>query len=179
MILLQKYLISIKKSYPNCLTFIFRIIHRNQSKLSAIVCVFRIPPGALSIDQEATDSTPQAVLTSSPVSDHEPIHSPTDASSLDQTPADKLALVALPPVSIEALAVVPLRKPRHPEHVQRRIRRPFSVAEVEALVQAVEKLGTGRFSFCRSHFLPNNLMIDCCRSSHFSHVHIHPIPQVA
>ncbi|CAD5166631.1 unnamed protein product [Musa acuminata subsp. malaccensis] len=111
----------------------------------AVEPLARIPPGALSIDQEATDSTPQAVLTSSPVSDHEPIHSPTDASSLDQTPADKLALVALPPVSIEALAVVPLRKPRHPEHVQRRIRRPFSVAEVEALVQAVEKLGTGRW----------------------------------
>ncbi|CAL9134917.1 unnamed protein product [Musa textilis] len=111
----------------------------------AVEPLARIPPGALSIEQEATDSTPQAVRTSSPVSDHEPIHSPTDASSLDQTPADKLALVALPPVSIEALAVVPLRKPRHPEHVQRRIRRPFSVAEVEALVQAVEKLGTGRW----------------------------------
>nr|2AJE_A Chain A, telomere repeat-binding protein [Arabidopsis thaliana] len=31
------------------------------------------------------------------------------------------------------------------EDPQRRIRRPFSVAEVEALVQAVEKLGTGRW----------------------------------
>ncbi|KAJ8458787.1 hypothetical protein OPV22_031713 [Ensete ventricosum] len=111
----------------------------------AVEPLARILPGALSIDQEATDSAPQVVLTSSPVSDHEPIHSPTDTSSLDQTPADKLALVALPPVRIEALAVVPLHKPRHPEHVQRRIRRPFSVAEVEALVQAVEKLGTGRW----------------------------------
>jgi hypothetical protein len=27
---------------------------------------------------------------------------------------------------------------------RRRIRRPFSVAEVEALVEAVERLGTGR-----------------------------------
>lgn len=29
---------------------------------------------------------------------------------------------------------------------QRRMRRPFSVSEVEALVQAVEKLGTGRYN---------------------------------
>ncbi|KAJ3699387.1 hypothetical protein LUZ61_003092 [Rhynchospora tenuis] len=47
----------------------------------------------------------------------------------------------------EALAVVvPSRKSKRVEPVgQRRIRRPFSVAEVEALVQAVEKLGTGRW----------------------------------
>lgn len=36
------------------------------------------------------------------------------------------------------------QKSRRPEFVQRRIRRPFSVSEVEALVQAVENLGTGR-----------------------------------
>jgi len=35
---------------------------------------------------------------------------------------------------------------RSPEQGQRRIRRPFSVAEVEALVLAVEKLGTGRYN---------------------------------
>ncbi|ESQ42414.1 hypothetical protein EUTSA_v10013086mg [Eutrema salsugineum] len=34
---------------------------------------------------------------------------------------------------------------RQQQAAQRRIRRPFSVAEVEALVQAVEKLGTGRW----------------------------------
>jgi hypothetical protein len=34
----------------------------------------------------------------------------------------------------------------HPEFGQRRIRRPFTVSEVEALVQAVERLGTGRFA---------------------------------
>ena len=36
------------------------------------------------------------------------------------------------------------QKSRHPEFVKRRIRTPFSVSEVEALVQAVENLGTGR-----------------------------------
>ncbi|XP_031485568.1 telomere repeat-binding protein 5 isoform X1 [Nymphaea colorata] len=56
------------------------------------------------------------------------------------------ALVAVPTVSVEALAVVPLHcKPRRSELVQRRTRRPFSVPEVEALVKAVEKLGTGRW----------------------------------
>ena len=45
----------------------------------------------------------------------------------------------------EELAMVPVhQKPKRSEIVQRRIRRPFSVDEVEALVQAVEKLGTGR-----------------------------------
>ncbi|CAI0411281.1 unnamed protein product [Linum tenue] len=56
------------------------------------------------------------------------------------------ALVAVEPASAEALAVVPLnQKSRRSENVQRRTRRPFSVSEVEALVQAVEELGTGRW----------------------------------
>lgn len=55
------------------------------------------------------------------------------------------ALVTVPAINMEALAVIPFRrKPGNPDFVQRRIRRPFSVSEVEALVQAVEKLGTGR-----------------------------------
>ncbi|KAL3850660.1 hypothetical protein ACJIZ3_012542 [Penstemon smallii] len=44
-----------------------------------------------------------------------------------------------------SLGVVPFRKSKQCESGQRRIRRPFTVAEVEALVQAVEKLGTGRW----------------------------------
>ncbi|XP_061354239.1 telomere repeat-binding protein 5-like [Gastrolobium bilobum] len=55
-------------------------------------------------------------------------------------------LVAVPAINMEALAMVPFRrKPGNPDFAQRRIRRPFSVLEVEALVQAVEKLGTGRW----------------------------------
>ena len=55
------------------------------------------------------------------------------------------ALVAVPRISMEALAVVPFhRKTGRHEYVQRWIRRPFSVSEVGALVRAVEKLGTGR-----------------------------------
>ena len=50
-------------------------------------------------------------------------------------------------VKAEALSVVPVnQKPsKSCEVSQRRIRRPFSVSEVEALVEAVETLGTGRY----------------------------------
>ncbi|KAF5751440.1 telomere repeat-binding protein 2 isoform X2 [Tripterygium wilfordii] len=78
-------------------------------------------------------------------SDHDSAPSPTDMS-VDKSTMDSKALVPVPALSVEALAVVPVhRKLRCSETVQRRIRRPFSVAEVEALVQAVEKLGTGRY----------------------------------
>ncbi|EOA36507.1 hypothetical protein CARUB_v10011259mg [Capsella rubella] len=55
------------------------------------------------------------------------------------------ALIPVPPLHAQALTVVPPRKTKRSEVAQRRIRRPFSVAEVEALVQAVERLGTGRW----------------------------------
>lgn len=58
------------------------------------------------------------------------------------------ALIVHPIVGTETaqgLALVPLNKSRGSEIGKRRIRRPFSVAEVEALVHAVEKLGTGRW----------------------------------
>ncbi|KAF9598665.1 hypothetical protein IFM89_029915 [Coptis chinensis] len=78
-------------------------------------------------------------------SDHDSVPTPTDMS-IDKVTLDSRALVAVPAMSVEALAAVPLnRKSRRSELAQRRIRRPFSVSEVEALVQAVEKLGTGRW----------------------------------
>ncbi|XP_020548885.1 telomere repeat-binding protein 3 isoform X2 [Sesamum indicum] len=70
---------------------------------------------------------------------------PSDAL-LDGAVPDSKALVPVPPVNVEELAVVPANlKPKRSELSQRRTRRPFSVAEVEALVEAVEKLGTGRW----------------------------------
>ncbi|CAN0837474.1 Telomere repeat-binding protein 4 [Linum grandiflorum] len=64
----------------------------------------------------------------------------------EKAPSDSRALVAVEPITTEALNVVPLnQKCRRSENVQRRTRRPFSVSEVEALVQAVEELGTGRW----------------------------------
>ncbi|CAN4098825.1 unnamed protein product [Withania somnifera] len=77
-------------------------------------------------------------------SDHDSAPSPHYAA-LEKISVNARALVPLTAVNAEALSVVPLRKPKRSEATQRRIRRPFSVAEVEALVQAVEKLGTGRW----------------------------------
>ncbi|KAG1365789.1 putative protein IWS1 [Cocos nucifera] len=80
------------------------------------------------------------------------VYSPIDTKLLNIAPAappttatTSRAVVPVPTMSIEALSMVPLHKPRRSELPQRRIRRPFSVSEVEALVQAVEKLGTGRW----------------------------------
>lgn len=79
-------------------------------------------------------------------SDHDSAPSPDTDMSIDKSVTDSKALVSVPAMSMEALAVVPVhRKSKRSEIVQRRIRRPFSVSEVEALVQAVEKLGTGRY----------------------------------
>ncbi|XP_076919383.1 telomere repeat-binding protein 4-like [Bidens hawaiensis] len=63
------------------------------------------------------------------------------------TKEDSKAFVLAPPVDAEALAVVPLSEnpTKRYEFSQRRIRRPFSVSEVEALVEAVETLGAGRW----------------------------------
>ncbi|CAH9103881.1 unnamed protein product [Cuscuta epithymum] len=57
------------------------------------------------------------------------------------------ALVAVQPMDGEVLAAVPVnhKSSRRSELSQRRARRPFSVSEVEALVEAVEQLGTGRW----------------------------------
>ncbi|OEL34784.1 Telomere repeat-binding protein 5 [Dichanthelium oligosanthes] len=77
-------------------------------------------------------------------SDHDSVHSPGGVSSPDKV--STRALVPVPPADANAGALVPVNKSkRSPEQGQRRIRRPFSVAEVEALVLAVEKLGTGRW----------------------------------
>ncbi|GMI92158.1 TRF-like 2 [Hibiscus trionum] len=72
------------------------------------------------------------------------------ASSLidmfDKSSTESKALVDVPAMSMETLAVVPAhKKSKQSDVAQRRIRRPFSISEVEALVQAVEKLGTGRW----------------------------------
>ncbi|KAL9231372.1 hypothetical protein vseg_006609 [Gypsophila vaccaria] len=59
---------------------------------------------------------------------------------------DSKALVPFPECNMEALAVLPMnQRSKHFENGHRRTRRPFSVSEVEALVHAVEKLGTGRW----------------------------------
>lgn len=62
--------------------------------------------------------------------------------------SDSKALVTVPALALEALTEVPnCRKSKQFEIGQRRMRRPFSVDEVEALVHAVETLGPGRYVF--------------------------------
>lgn len=69
----------------------------------------------------------------------------SDVSS-DKKMSDSRALVPVPAMPLEPLAIVPVnQKNKRSELSQRRIRRPFSVSEVEALVEAVEELGTGRW----------------------------------
>lgn len=82
------------------------------------------------------------------VTDPDPELSPNEVSSAElAVPQISQAKLPVPAVKIEPLAIIPVeRKPRQIETLgQRRMRRPFSVSEVEALVAAVEKLGTGRY----------------------------------
>ncbi|XP_027342541.1 telomere repeat-binding protein 2-like [Abrus precatorius] len=78
-------------------------------------------------------------------SDHDSAPSPIN-NLVEKKVTDSKELITIPEMRVEALAVLPVhQKSKRNEIAQRRIRRPFSVAEVEALVQAVEKLGTGRW----------------------------------
>ncbi|KNA25070.1 hypothetical protein SOVF_009850 [Spinacia oleracea] len=71
---------------------------------------------------------------------------PSTTELTDKTVSNSKALVSVPEESMEALTVVPMsQRSKRPDIGQRRTRRPFSVSEVEALVRAVEKLGTGRW----------------------------------
>ncbi|KAL9228721.1 hypothetical protein vseg_004270 [Gypsophila vaccaria] len=78
-------------------------------------------------------------------SDHDSAPSPAELS-VGKGTVDSRALVARPKGTPQALAVVhPHQKSKRSDIGHRRIRRPFSVSEVEALVLAVEQLGTGRW----------------------------------
>ncbi|XP_025690289.1 telomere repeat-binding protein 3 isoform X1 [Arachis hypogaea] len=100
------------------------------------------------IDSEITDTLHEPSLLTNPgnlvESNHDSMTSPTDPT-VDKESLDCRALVVVP-ASTDALAVVPFsQKSKRSECAQRRTRRPFSVTEVEALVRAVEELGTGRW----------------------------------
>nr|KYP44749.1 Telomere-binding protein 1 [Cajanus cajan] len=100
------------------------------------------------LDSGITDTLHDSPLLTYPgnliESNHEFTSSPAD-TTVDNITPDSRALVAVPAIT-EALAVVPVsQKTKRSDFAQRRTRRPFSVAEVEALVHAVEELGTGRW----------------------------------
>ncbi|XP_020214264.1 telomere repeat-binding protein 5 isoform X1 [Cajanus cajan] len=113
--------------------------------------VIRYPSSPAVIDQKIqgnSDMSPEHQVTSLAShfeSDYDSAPSPINMS-VDNGMKDSKELVTVLEMDKEELAMVPvLQKPKRSEVVQRRIRRPFSVEEVEALVQAVEKLGTGRW----------------------------------
>lgn len=103
------------------------------------------PRGVCSVKQpkpiEAFSDPPRLSLGNFLESDHDSALSPPK----EKNPMESRTLVVAPALSAEALSAVPLRKSKRSDAAQRRIRRPFSVTEVEALVHAVEKLGTGRW----------------------------------
>nr|XP_043620470.1 telomere repeat-binding protein 5 [Erigeron canadensis]XP_043620471.1 telomere repeat-binding protein 5 [Erigeron canadensis]XP_043620472.1 telomere repeat-binding protein 5 [Erigeron canadensis] len=100
----------------------------------------RYPPpqtiaNQLAIQQKVPDSLPDFPITTS----RNIMESDHDMS------VDSRALVTVPAMNTNALTVLPMKKSKRVVMGQRRIRRPFSVSEVEALVEAVERLGTGRW----------------------------------
>ena len=108
-------------------------------------------PGTPLVDSAVSDALPEPPPPMTNIgtlveSNPESVSSYTDPLTDNITP-DSRALVVVPAMSMEALAVVPPnpKNRKSSELVQRRTRRPFSVSEVEALVQAVEELGTGRY----------------------------------
>ncbi|KQK22345.1 telomere repeat-binding protein 5 [Brachypodium distachyon] len=110
----------------------------------------RVTPADSSSKHGEVDASQELALT--PVTanyqgnDRDSVHSPGGISSPEKASANSRAIVVVTPVDCNAGAIVPANKAkRSSEQGQRRIRRPFSVAEVEALVLAVEKLGTGRW----------------------------------
>ncbi|GAA0150502.1 hypothetical protein LIER_09430 [Lithospermum erythrorhizon] len=74
--------------------------------------------------------------------------SPSIAADSFTAPAVANSKALVPITSMNAVALSPIpsnQKSKRSELSHRRIRRPFSVGEVEALVEAVETLGTGRW----------------------------------
>ncbi|XP_051228715.1 telomere-binding protein 1 isoform X1 [Lolium perenne] len=65
--------------------------------------------------------------------------------TMQETPGSSRAIVPVASPNADALAIVPVCKSKRATMGQRRIRRPFSLPEVESLVDAVEQLGTGRW----------------------------------
>ncbi|KAK8620923.1 hypothetical protein V6N13_067380 [Hibiscus sabdariffa] len=101
------------------------------------------------LDTKIPDATadPPLLTNSAKAMDSNYKHTSSQTDILtDQKLSESRALVPVPAMNVEVLAVVPAnQKIRKSELARRRTRRPFSVSEVEALVRAVEELGTGRW----------------------------------
>ncbi|XP_027347171.1 telomere repeat-binding protein 5-like isoform X2 [Abrus precatorius] len=140
----SKTLLQTGISHDNQLDALGFTLEPNSLQSLPIVCA------AHSLHPSADITQPVTRYPSSPAVIHQRIQGNSDilpehqVTSLGTT--DIKELVTVPEIDKEELAMVPvLQKPKRSEVIQRRIRRPFSVEEVEALVQAVEKMGTGRW----------------------------------
>jgi hypothetical protein len=107
----------------------------------------RVPvPGALAAMHAQIDTSCQAK------NELDPTSTMTSNMSQESFEGESGAIVLHPSMgtgdNLPGLALVPVRQKMSCalEVGKRRMRRPFSVAEVEALVHAVEKLGTGRYT---------------------------------
>lgn len=111
------------------------------SMVSRMKCEEPFPEADVGDDSQQ----PRAPYRSRSLSDLYSVHCPVQMASQD-TSASSQAIVPVSPApsDVGALAIVPLCKSKGSEVGQRRMRRPFTVGEVEALVGAVEQLGTGR-----------------------------------
>lgn len=102
----------------------------------------------------SVDPTPGTSFDNKVVNNQETKVLPTEVSS-EEIVEDTKAIVPITPLNPEAISVVPLNhklSKRSELSQQRRTRRPFSVYEVEALVEAVETLGTGRCEHCHLRY---------------------------
>ncbi|XP_076909969.1 telomere repeat-binding protein 5-like [Bidens hawaiensis] len=113
-------------------------LETNELQVSPFLCTENQPLTRYNPPQ----TVPNEVVIQQPTKSRNLTESDHEMSVDDKSVLDSRALVMVP---AGELAVVPTRKSKGAEVAQRRIRRPFSVSEVEALVEAVEKLGTGRW----------------------------------
>ncbi|KAK7272062.1 hypothetical protein RJT34_28437 [Clitoria ternatea] len=116
------------------------VIHRRIQDFPDMLAEHQVTSSGNHVESDH-DSAPSPINASTTITKPYPIN-----TSVGKKLTDSKELISVPEIGVEPLSVVPVhQKSKRNEIAQRRIRRPFSVAEVEALVQAVEKLGTGRW----------------------------------
>ncbi|CAM8954932.1 unnamed protein product [Rhodiola kirilowii] len=104
----------------------------------------RYPVSALPDSEISDGPLPFPSLSEQVQTDHN--LAPTATDALPEKFQESKALALFPVTRADPLSIVQMvQKTKRSELAQRRTRRPFSTAEVEALVQAVEELGTGRW----------------------------------
>ncbi|XP_071706499.1 telomere repeat-binding protein 4-like [Rutidosis leptorrhynchoides] len=98
-------------------------------------------------NNKSLTSSPQSTNLDKQVEKNQESKPLTTEVSTEEIMENSKAIVPTTPLYPEALSIVTMnhKLSKRSELSQRRTRRPFSVSEVEALVEAVETLGTGRW----------------------------------